>query len=172
MRALVVDLRACPGGSFDRALETASALLPDGAPVVTLKRKGKPEEKHFAKGGGLLLDVPVAVLVDGNTGSSAELVTAALQEDRRARVVGARTLGKWTVQSVEELPNGWAFKYTVSAFKTPNGRMFEGVGLTPDVEVAMDEKILARANAAPKPEERLAIDVQLRTAKELLAARP
>jgi carboxyl-terminal processing protease len=170
--ALVVDLRGCPGGSFERAVETAGALLAEGAPVVTLKRRGKPEEKHLAKGGGVLLDVPLAVLVDGVTGSSAELVTAALSENRHARIVGQKTLGKWTVQSVDELPNGWAFKYTVSLFKTPSGRSFEGVGLTPDVEVAMDEKLLAKANATQKPEDRLAIDVQLRTAKELLVRRP
>lgn len=172
VQALILDLRGCPGGSFDRAVETAGALLPEGAPVVALKRRGKAEEKHVAKGGGVLVDLPLAVLVDGNTGSSAELVAAALSEDRHARIVGAKTLGKWTVQSVDELSNGWAFKYTVSLFKTPSGRSFEGVGLTPDVEVAMDEKQLAKANATPKPEDRLAIDVQLKTAKELLVRRP
>jgi carboxyl-terminal processing protease len=168
VRSLVVDLRNCPGGSFDRALETASLLLPEGKPIVVLKRKGKPEEKHLAKGGGILTDVPLVVVVNDNTASGAEFVTAALREERGARVVGQKTLGKWSVQSVDDLPNGWAFKYTVSLFRTPAGKTYEGVGVAPDVDVAMDEKQLARANAAPKVEDRLALDVQLRTARQLV----
>ena len=80
-------------------------------------------------------------------------------------------MGKWSVQSLDDLPNGYAFKYTVSLFKTPAGRSYEGTGIAPDVEVAMNERELARANVA-KPGDRLAIDVQLRTAKELLVRKP
>jgi carboxyl-terminal processing protease len=109
--------------------------------------------------------------VSNGTSSGAEFVTGALQEGRHARVVGQHTMGKWSVQSLDDLPNGYAFKYTVSLFKTPAGRSFEGAGLAPDVEVSMDERDLARANAA-KPSDRLAIDVQLRTAKELLVRKP
>ena len=170
-KALVVDLRQCPGGSFDSAVATGELLLPDGAGIVTLKKKGKDEEKHVAgKGKGLLTSLPLAVLVSNTTSSGAEFLTAALQEGRHARVVGKHTHGKWSVQSLDDLPNGYAFKYTVSLFKTPSGRTFEGTGLMPDVEVAMDEKDLARANAA-KPADRLGLDVQLRTAKELLLRR-
>jgi carboxyl-terminal processing protease len=170
-RALVVDVRQSPGGSFERAVETADLLLPGGAGIVTLKRKGRPEEKHVAKGKGILVDVPLAVLVDGGTASGAEFVAAALSEGRHARLVGARTTGKWSVQTIDELANGFAIKYTVSIFKTPSGKSYEATGIVPEVEVAMDDKQLARANAAATPEQRLAIDVQLRTAKELLLVR-
>ncbi len=166
--SLVVDLRMSPGGSFDRAVETASLLLPEGTPIVTLKRKGKAEEKHLAKAGGQLLKLPMAVLVSGSTASGAEFLAAALREGRDARVVGAKTKGKWSVQTIDELPNGWAFKYTVSLFRTPSGQAFEGTGLVPDVEVSMDEKALGEAYAAKSPEERIATDVQYRTARELL----
>ncbi|HSO33118.1 MAG TPA: S41 family peptidase [Labilithrix sp.] len=170
-KALVLDLRGCPGGSFDSAIATGELLLPDGAGIVTLKKKGKEEEKHVAgKGKGILTNLPLAVLVSGATSSGAEFLTGALQEGRHARVVGQHTHGKWSVQSLDDLPNGYAFKYTVSLFKTPSGRSFDGTGLVPDVEVAMEAKDLARANGA-KPAERLALDVQLRTAKELLLRR-
>lgn len=168
VRALVVDLRNNPGGSFDRALDTADLFLPNGAGIVTLKKRQQKEEKHVAKGRGMLLDLPIAVLVCEGTSSGAEFVTAALQEGRKARVIGEHTMGKWSVQSLDDLPNGYAYKYTVSLFKSPAGRTFEGKGLTPDVEVAMSEKDLAKAFTTLKPEDRLAVDMQLRTAKELL----
>jgi carboxyl-terminal processing protease len=166
-KALIVDLRHSPGGSFDRALETAELLLPEGSPIVSLKKKGKPEEVHTSKGKPILGDLPAAVLVDENTASGGELLAAALREERHAKIVGTKTFGKWTVQSLDDLPNGWAYKYTVGLFKTPSGKSYEGVGLSPDLDVAMAEEALTKANHA-KPEERAAIDVQFRTAKEVL----
>lgn len=167
-QALVVDLRQNPGGSFDSAIAVGELFLPEGTGIVTLKKKGKEEEKHVApKGKALLTNLPLAVLVSKGTSSGAEFITAALQEGRHARIIGQHTNGKWSVQSLDDLPNGFAFKYTVSLFKTPSGRSFEGTGLVPDIEVAMEERDLARANAA-KLSDRLALDVQLRTAKELL----
>lgn len=172
-KSLVIDLRQSPGGSFERALETASLFLPDGAPVVTLKHRGKPDEVHTSKSNPkeplVMANAPLAVLIDHGTASGAELLAAALQEStRHARLVGSRTHGKWSVQWLDDLPNGYAYKYTVSLFKTPSGKTYEGVGLAPDVELTVDEATLARANAA-KPEARLAIDSPLRTAKELLS---
>jgi carboxyl-terminal processing protease len=169
--ALVLDLRQNPGGSFERAVETAELFLPERTGVVTLHRRGKPEEPHLARAGAVLASVPLAVLVDGGTASGAEFVTAALAEGRHARVVGVQTKGKWSVQTIDELANGYAFKYTLSLFKTPAGKSYEGTGFVPDVEVTMDDKQLARANVAPTPEAHLDLDVQLRTAKELLTRR-
>lgn len=166
-KALIIDLRHSPGGSFDRALETAELLLPEGSPIVALKKKGKPEEMHTSKGKPILGDLPAAVLVDANTASGGELLAAALREQRHAKIVGEKTYGKWSVQSLDDLPNGYAYKYTLGLFKTPSGKSFEGVGLTPDLDVAMAEEALTKANHA-KPEERGTIDVQFRTAKELL----
>lgn len=170
-KALVIDLRHSPGGSFERALETAELLLPEGSPIVSLKKKGKPEELYASKGKPILGDLPAAVLVDENTASGGELVAAALREQRKAKVVGTKTFGKWSVQSLDDLPNGWAYKYTLGLFKTPQGKSYEGVGLSPDVNVAMAEDALEKANRAA-PEERAALDVQFRTAAELLIARP
>jgi carboxyl-terminal processing protease len=166
-QAIVVDLRMNQGGSFDSAVSVAELFLTEGTGIVNLKKKSKEEEKFVAKGNGILTSLPMAVLISSNTSSGAEFVTGALQEGRHARIVGTHTHGKWSVQSLDELPNGFAYKYTVSLFKTPSGRSFDGTGLVPEVEVAMDERDIARANAA-KTSERLGLDVQLRTAKELL----
>lgn len=170
-KALVVDVRTCPGGGFDRAIDTTALFLPEGTPIVTLRRRSAAqEEKHVAKGKPVLVDVPIALLVDAKTSSGGEILAAALQEGRRARVVGDRTMGKWSVQSVDDLPNGFAFKYTVSLFFTPTGKTYDRTGLSPDVRVTLDDETRARAAAAPRIEDRLALDTQLRTASELLHA--
>jgi carboxyl-terminal processing protease len=166
-KALVVDLRHSPGGSFDRAIETAEMFVPQGAPIVMLKRRGKADETTVSKGKPILANVPVAVLIDNETASGAEFLAGALQEQRHARLVGAHTHGKWSVQSLDDLPNGFAYKYTMGLFRTPSGKTYEGIGISPDVESSMDEQTLQRASSV-KPEERLTVDVQLRTAKEIL----
>ncbi len=166
--SLVIDLRGNQGGLLPDAVSTAELLLPSGVGIVKIEKRGHKEESFVSKGPGFLPAAPMAVLVDGDTSSSAELLTAALQEGRHARVVGARTFGKWTVQTIDDLPNGYAIKYTIGLFRSPAGRSFEGVGLTPDVDVTMDEKAIGKAHMTLDPEKRLAADVQLRTAVSLL----
>lgn len=170
--SLVVDLRRCPGGSFDRALETADLLLAEGTPIVSVHTRGKSDDVRVSKGGGPLLDVPVVVLVGEATASAGEMLAGALREGRHARLVGERTTGKWSVQSLDELPNGYAFKYTIGLLFTPSGKTYQGQGLTPDVDVVMDATALSRANAASSMEARLPLDVQLRTAAALAKAAP
>jgi carboxyl-terminal processing protease len=170
-QALVVDLRGNQGGSFDEAVATASLFLPKGTPVVIVEKRGGKVEPHPSTGDPILGGVPLSVLVNGMTASSAELLAAALQEGRRAKVIGSRTFGKWSVQTIDELGNGYAVKYTVGLFHTAGGRSFEGQGMPPDVAVDMDEKQTVKAMAVTDPARRLEADVQLRTAVELLKAR-
>ena len=167
--SLVVDLRCNAGGALDPAIATAGALLPKGTPIVVVHKRGGDPETYSATGDGALLDVPLAVLVNGATGSSPEFITAALVESRHARVVGVHTLGKWTVQKLDELPNGYGIKYTVGLLKTSRGASYDGVGFAPEVEVAMTDEELDRAMQIETPAERLAADAQLRTAVGLLA---
>ncbi len=167
-RALIVDLRGNQGGSFDEAVATAGLLLPPGTPVVSLQKRGEKASPIVAKGQGALATVPLSVLVDGATASGAELLTAALQEGRGAKVVGAKTLGKWSVQTIDDLPNGYAMKFTVGLFHSPSGRSFEGVGLEPDVPVSMEAKAVERAQDIADPAKRVAADAQLRTAVSLV----
>lgn len=160
-KALVVDLRGNHGGSFEDAVAVAELLLPKG-------KRGKKEEQIVSKGPGLLADVPTAVLVNGATSSGGEFIAAALQEGCKAKLVGARPFGKWSVQKIDDLSNGHALKYTVSLFRTPSGRSFEGQGLAPDVEVAMDEKDCGKAQALTDPTKRQDHDPQLRTATVII----
>lgn len=166
-KALVIDLRHAPGGLFEAAVSTAELLLPAGSPIAILKKKGTAEETHVSHGQPILGDLPAVVLVDEQTASGAELLATALHESRHAKLVGAKTYGKWSVQQLDDLDNGYAFKYTLGLFKTPSGKTYEGVGVQPDVDVAMDETALSRSNDS-KPEDRLNVDVQLRTAKQLV----
>jgi carboxyl-terminal processing protease len=171
-RAVVLDLRGNQGGSFEAAVASAELFLPAGTGIVTVRTREEKPDARISKGTPILASVPLAVLVDGMTSSGAELVTGALQEGRRAVVVGEHTYGKWSVQMIDKLSNGYAFKYTMGLFQTPAGRSFQGTGLTPDVEVDMPGADVEKAQAITDPVKRLAADPQLRSACGLLGAQP
>jgi carboxyl-terminal processing protease len=131
---VLLDLRGCPGGLLDEAVETASAFL-DAGPVVRYTRRDGHNARLDAVGAGDV-SLPLVVLVDGGTASAAEVVAAALQERGRAVVVGSRTFGKGSVQEPHRLSDGSALQLTVARWSTPQGRSLEGGGLLPDLEVA------------------------------------
>jgi carboxyl-terminal processing protease len=166
--ALALDLRSNHGGSFDAALKCAELLLPAGTPIVTLERRDGKTETFTSKGAPALPSVPMIVLVDHETSSGAELLTAAFAEGRHARTVGSRTYGKWSLQEVEPLGNGYAMKYTTALFHAPSGKTYQGVGLTPDIEVDADHDQVERAGEITDLTTRSAADVQLRTGLALL----
>jgi carboxyl-terminal processing protease len=168
VHAIVVDLRANGGGSFDDAVKVAELFLPSGTPIVTLERREGKQETITSKGTPPLAALPMVVLVNQETSSSGELLAGALSEERHARVVGTHTFGKWTVQSIDDLGNGYAIKYTTALFHTPSGKSYEGVGLTPDVEVDADKEQVERVLYIVDPAKRLPADTQLRTALSLL----
>jgi carboxyl-terminal processing protease len=173
-RALVVDMRGNPGGGFDDAVSCADAFLPAGATVVRVDKRDKQDQAFTAKTGATVLaDAAMVVVVDGDTASSGEFVTAALQEARHATLVGSKTFGKWSLQRIDDLPNGYAIKYTVGVLRTASGKTYDGVGLSPDVEVDGDKKAAAwvKSMAGSKDgtaEKRLVEDAPLRTALALL----
>jgi carboxyl-terminal processing protease len=148
-RGIVLDLRENGGGLLNEAVETASIFIPDGTIVST---DGRARDRHVytATGGAIRTSVPVVVLVDRNTASSSEIVTGALQDRRRAKVVGTRTYGKGVFQEVRELPNGGALDITVGQYFLPSGRNIggrgvrEGDGIQPDVEASDDPDTLKR----------------------------
>ena len=168
VRAISLDLRGNHGGSFDDAVHAAELFLPAGAPIVKLERREGKEETIASKGTPVLPALPVIILVNQDTSSSAELLAGALSENLHARIVGMRTYGKWTLQSIDELGNGYAIKYTTALFHTPSGKSYDGVGLIPDVEVDADRLQVERACFLMDPAARLAADTQLRTALSLL----
>ena len=167
-KGLVIDLRQNQGGLFDKMVESAALLLPKGASVVTEVRRGNREVPVRTEGEPVLRGVPVAVLVNGDTASGAEIFAGALRDTIGARLVGSKTLGKWNVQKVADLPNGYAIKYTVGTFKTPKGLAPDGKGLEPEVPVDLDEKLIDRVQRTLEPTARLAADAQLRAALALL----
>jgi carboxyl-terminal processing protease len=133
VRGFVLDLRGNPGGLLDEAVSTASVFL-DGGAVVSLRGRSVPAQTLYATGHGDT-STPLAILVDGGTASAAEVLTGALSDRDRAVVVGSKTFGKGSVQQLTRLKDGSELELTVAEYRTPNGHVVDGVGLTPDVQV-------------------------------------
>ncbi|MBE0475855.1 MAG: S41 family peptidase [Coriobacteriia bacterium] len=155
-KGFVLDLRNNPGGMLDESVDVASLFIEDGVIVRVEKRNG-PEETHRARR-GKATDAPLVVLVNENSASASEIVAGALQDYGRAPLVGAKTFGKGSVQTVEELSTGGAVKFTIAHYLTPKSRVIDGKGLTPDVAVDMKHEDAADEET----------DVQLKRAVEEL----
>lgn len=133
---LVLDLRENPGGLLDEAVASASLFLPSGEVVVATKSRTKGNSTKQT-GAGKIVDVPFDVLIDRGTASAAEILTAALQEDGGATVVGTRSYGKGVFQEEHALANGGALKLTVGEYFTPDGENLARTGgIHPEVKVA------------------------------------
>ena len=139
-RGIVLDLRANGGGLVDEAKLIASVFIDKGT-IVSTRGRTQPNVTLSAAGGAIAASIPVVVLVDANTASASEIVTAALQDHHRATVVGTHTFGKGVFQEEEPLSNGGALDITVGEYFTPNGRNLggggvkQGAGITPEVLV-------------------------------------
>jgi carboxyl-terminal processing protease len=140
VRGIVLDLRANGGGLVEEARLIASIFIAKGT-IVTTRGRTQPTQTLTASGNALAGSLPLVVLVDGNTASASEIVTAALQDHRRATVVGAHTFGKGVFQEEEPLSNGGALDITVGEYFTPAGRNLggggvkQGAGIAPEVRV-------------------------------------
>jgi carboxyl-terminal processing protease len=139
-RGIVLDLRANGGGLVEEAQLIASIFISKGT-IVSTRGRSQPRTTLVATGGAISAKIPLVVLVDANTASAAEIVTAALQDHRRATVVGTHTFGKGVFQEQEPLSNGGALEITVGEYFTPDGRNLggggvkQGAGITPEVKV-------------------------------------
>ena len=141
---LVLDIRDNGGGLFSESIDVASVFVEDG--VITTYRSPEQEIDYEAKGDAFE-DVPVVVLVNGNTASASEIVAGALQDNDRAIVVGSTTFGKGSVQEVIPLSDASALKLTTAAYLTPDGTNINGDGIEPDVEVPADQPGVQRSRA-------------------------
>ncbi|NTW28676.1 MAG: S41 family peptidase [Coriobacteriia bacterium] len=155
-KGFVFDLRDNPGGLLDQAIDVSSLFIASG-PIVRVDQRDKPEEVANATG-GKITDAPLVVLINGDSASASEIVAGALQDYGRAKLVGETSYGKGSVQTIAELGDGSAIKFTIAHYLTPNKRAIDGIGLTPDVEVKMDAADEMSATA----------DTQLNTALDLI----
>jgi carboxyl-terminal processing protease len=135
LHGLVLDLRSNPGGVLDAAVQVADNFIADGLIVSGTGRVRQARFEEFAHTGDLLETVPTVVVVNGGSASASEIVAGALQDHGRAKIVGERTYGKGSVQTVMPLGEGSAIKLTTSRYLTPSGRSINGSGIQPDVVV-------------------------------------
>ncbi len=138
-KGIVLDLRDNPGGILDSAVTVASQFLKDGIVLYALDSSGK-KETWDVKPGGLATDLPLAVLVNGNSASASEVVAGALQDYGRAPLIGNQTFGKGSINHFRQLSDGSAIYISIGRWYTPNGRQIEGNGLTPDIVVERTEQ--------------------------------
>jgi carboxyl-terminal processing protease len=138
---ILLDLRGNGGGLLNEAVGVASIFIPDGT-IVSTDGRARARHVYTATGGAISRSVPVVVLVDRGTASSAEIVTGALQDRHRAEIVGTNTYGKGVFQEIREMPNGGALDLTVGQYFLPSGRniggrgVAEGRGIAPDVRAS------------------------------------
>ena len=140
-KGLILDLRNNPGGLVDQAVFVSDAFLKQGAVVLTRGRIESESARYDAKPDALdqrIADVPLVVLINGGSASAAEIVAGALQDHKRATVVGTRSFGKGSVQSIIPLGADGAMRLTTARYYTPNNRSIQAAGIQPDIVVTQD----------------------------------
>ncbi len=152
-RGFILDLRDDPGGLVAAAIDVGSEFIAEG--VIMSERGKNIEEDHEAQGGGLATEIPLVVLVNGGSASASEIVAGAIQDYGRGILIGERTVGKGSVQVQHQLSDGSGLRITIAHWFTPHGRLIEGAGLIPDVEVYITDEDLA---SGLDPQLELAID--------------
>jgi len=138
VKGYVVDLRNNPGGLLDQAIAVSDAFLDRGEIVSTRGRHAEETQRHNAHGGDLAASKPVIVLVNGGSASASEIVAGALQDHGRATIVGTRSFGKGSVQTIIPLGSNGALRLTTARYFTPAGRSIQAKGIDPDIEVIQD----------------------------------
>lgn len=136
MKGLIIDIRDNPGGLLETVVTMLDRMLPDGLIVYTEDKNGQRDEK---KSDAIEFNLPLAVLINGNSASASEIFAGAIQDYEKGTIVGTQSFGKGIVQSVIPLYDGSAVKMTVAYYYTPKGRNIHGIGITPDVEVELAE---------------------------------
>lgn len=189
MKRMVIDLRGNPGGVLDSAVDMAAYLLPegkfDGTIVYTEDKNGKGE-RYYCKNGlisfegtnpqntnprypkkdGHELDMPIAVLINENSASAAELFSGCLQDYGWATIVGTTSFGKGIVQNLIPLTDGSAIKLTTEKYFTPSGFCLHEIGITPDVEVELDEELKQKVVILPEEDNQLQKAIEVLKAEE------
>ncbi len=133
LKGLVIDLRNNPGGVLSAAADVSDAFIDNGKLVYTKGRIDNSEFEFNAKPGDIMNGLPLVVLINGGSASASEIVAGALQDHHRAVVMGSKSFGKGSVQTIQELRSGGAVKITTARYFTPSGRSIQGEGIIPDI---------------------------------------
>ena len=134
---LILDLRRNPGGGLDATVDVADMFLEDGVIITQVDREGRETVYEANPGTEAAAELPIVVLVGPGSASGSEVLAAALRDHGRATLIGEKTFGKGSVNHIRQLSNGGALYVTIARWRTPNGELIEGVGLEPDVTVAL-----------------------------------
>ena len=132
---IVLDVRNNPGGLLDQAVNVSDLFLDQGEIVSTRSKNPEDTVKYTATEGDIAKDLPIVVLVNDGSASASEIVAGALQDHKRAIILGEKTFGKGSVQTVIPLGNYGAMRLTTARYYTPSGRSIQATGIVPDVEV-------------------------------------
>ena len=169
LKGYILDLRNNPGGLLDQAISVSSAFIQRGEIVSTRGRNPEETQRFIAKGGDLTKDKPLIVLINGGSASASEIVAGALQDQKRATILGTRSFGKGSVQTIIPLgsENG-ALRLTTARYFTPSGRSIQAKGIVPDIEVMQDvpEDIKAKTDTSTMGEASLRGHLQDDAGKE------
>ena len=148
---IILDLRNNPGGLLDQAIAVSDAFLERGEIVSTRSRNAEDTNRFSARPGDLVKGKPIVVLINGGSASASEIVAGALQDHKRAVILGTQSFGKGSVQTIMALPGHGAMRLTTARYYTPSGRSIQGEGVTPDI-IVEPSKIEAISKAAGRRE--------------------
>jgi carboxyl-terminal processing protease len=143
IKGIVFDLRDNPGGLLNQAVKVSDDFLDGGLIVYTQGREENQQQKYFSHKKKDFVDYPMVVLVNGGSASASEIVAGALQDQKRAVILGTQTFGKGSVQTILPLDDHSALRLTTARYYTPTGRSIQAVGITPDVDVELPKETLA-----------------------------
>jgi carboxyl-terminal processing protease len=135
LKGLILDLRNNPGGLLDQAVQVADDFLDQGEIVSTRARRNEDAQRWNARAGDIAQGLPMVVLINSGSASASEIVAGALQDHRRAIVMGVKSFGKGSVQTVMPIPGQGAIRLTTARYYTPSGRSIQATGIEPDIEV-------------------------------------
>ena len=136
LKGMILDLRNNPGGVLNGAVGVSDAFIDDGLIVYTEGRIDDSSHRYLATPGDSLNGVPLVVLINGGSASASEIVAGALQDHRRGIILGTKSFGKGSVQTIQELRNGSAVKLTTARYFTPHGRSIQATGIEPDIKLS------------------------------------
>lgn len=166
IQGLILDVRNNPGGLLEEAVSVSDLFLKEGLIVSTVSRSQEIDRKEATPDDEG--DFPIVVLVNGGSASASEIVAGALQDHKRAVIMGTQSFGKGSVQSVIELDDGSALKLTIARYLTPSGRSIQSLGITPDIVVEDAPSPKVDASDVSTPEPSVKVDVQRQRALDAL----